>query len=67
MERSMSWLGAQLVAATMIAVGMLLVHAEEPSGLVMASIGIVLELDLAGAFDRALARAHAVRPRRIDR
>jgi hypothetical protein len=55
MERSMTRIGAQLVATTMIIVGAALARAGELPGIVLAVIGMLLALDLAGAFETRVA------------
>jgi hypothetical protein len=60
MERSMTRVGARLVATTMIVVGGALARAGELPGLLLALIGMLLVLDLAGAFETRIARVPVV-------
>jgi hypothetical protein len=60
MERSMTRIWAQLVATTMVLVGAALARAGELPGLILALIGVLLALDLAGAFETSIARVPVV-------
>ena len=60
MERSMTRIGAQLVATTMIVVGAALARVGELPGVVLALVGTLLVLDLAGAFETRIVRVPVV-------